>query len=30
MIAILFRIAYALYGVTTFMVDYAKYQLDCP
>ncbi len=25
-----FAIAYALYGVTTFMVDYAKYQLDLP
>jgi sugar phosphate permease len=25
-----FAVAYALYGVTTFMVDYAKYQLDLP
>jgi ACS family D-galactonate transporter-like MFS transporter len=23
-------IAYSLYGITTFMVDYAKYQLDLP
>lgn len=25
-----FAIAYSLYGVTTFMVDYAKYQLNMP
>ncbi|MBT8368143.1 MAG: MFS transporter [Deltaproteobacteria bacterium] len=25
-----FAIAYALYGITTFMVDYAKYQLNMP
>ena len=25
-----FAIAYALYGITTFMVDYAKYQLNLP
>jgi len=25
-----FAIAYALYGITTFMVDYAKYQLSLP
>lgn len=25
-----FAIAYSLYGMTTFMVDYAKYQLDLP
>jgi sugar phosphate permease len=25
-----FAIAYALYGITTFMVDYARYQLDLP
>lgn len=25
-----FAVAYALYGITTFMVDYAKYQLNLP
>jgi sugar phosphate permease len=25
-----FSIAYSLYGITTFMVDYARYQLDLP
>ena len=25
-----FSISYSLYGITTFMVDYAKYQLDVP